>query len=324
MSIVSDNIKYLRKVNGLTQEEFARRIGIKRSLLGAYEEARANPNLSNLMNIAKIFGTSVDDLIKNDMRKSGDDQRANFTQSAPSLLMPEEAPAKEVRPSKSVPPIVEKYYRESKPGKTESVPDSVTTALAPPFVNKSYAAEPQPMVSTRSYTPAILPITNKPTEEKNRQNVQLVQQQQVSDYLLKHAQPEYLQKLPVFQLPILPAGNYRAFEVSDDFAFPGAVLIGKLISNWLDLVDGQQYLLVTSPKGVLYRRIYNQVKIKGVLLLSSDKAGISSFEIPIKEVLEVWEARAFISLQMPEPAISLDRVSQLVTDLQQELERLKQ
>ena len=51
MSIVSNNIKYLRRLNGLTQEQFARRIGIKRSLLGAYEEARANPNLENLNNI---------------------------------------------------------------------------------------------------------------------------------------------------------------------------------------------------------------------------------------------------------------------------------
>jgi transcriptional regulator with XRE-family HTH domain len=48
MSIVSNNIKYLRRLNGLTQEQFARKIAIKRSLLGAYEEARANPNLTNL------------------------------------------------------------------------------------------------------------------------------------------------------------------------------------------------------------------------------------------------------------------------------------
>jgi transcriptional regulator with XRE-family HTH domain len=69
MSLVANNIKYLRRMNGLTQEQFARRIGIKRSLLGAYEEGRANPNLDNLMNIAKIFGTTVDNLLKNDIRR---------------------------------------------------------------------------------------------------------------------------------------------------------------------------------------------------------------------------------------------------------------
>lgn len=69
MSIVSNNIKYLRRLNGLTQEQFSRKIGIKRSLLGAYEEARANPNLTNLKNMAHAFGVSVDQLIKNDLRR---------------------------------------------------------------------------------------------------------------------------------------------------------------------------------------------------------------------------------------------------------------
>lgn len=324
MSIVSENIKYLRRVNGLTQEEFARRIGIKRSLLGAYEEGRANPNLINLMNIAKIFGTSVDHLIKQDIRHSGEGQRVNTTQSALPLLMPEEeAPAKEARTTKPLPPVVEKYYRESKQEKADHVPEP-PTALVPPFVNKSYAGESRPLIAPKAHPPDTLPMADQPAEEKNRQTIELVRQQQVSDYLLKNTQPEYLKKLPVFQLPMLPAGKYRAFEAGDDFAFPGAVLIGRLISNWLDLTDGQPYLLVTAPKGILYRRVYNQVKIKGVLLLSSDKAGISSFEMPVKEVLEVWEVNAFISLQMPTPAVSLDRVNQLVTDLQQELERLKQ
>jgi transcriptional regulator with XRE-family HTH domain len=69
MSIVSNNIKYLRRLNGLTQEQFARKIAIKRSLLGAYEEARANPNLTNLKNMATAFGVSVDNLLKNDLRR---------------------------------------------------------------------------------------------------------------------------------------------------------------------------------------------------------------------------------------------------------------
>ncbi|RYF61870.1 MAG: XRE family transcriptional regulator, partial [Cytophagaceae bacterium] len=63
MTLVSNNIKYLRKLNGLTQEQFSQRIGIKRSLLGAYEEARANPNWNTLITIAKLFNTSVDQLL---------------------------------------------------------------------------------------------------------------------------------------------------------------------------------------------------------------------------------------------------------------------
>ena len=68
MTLVSRNIRYLRRLHGLTQEEFATKIGIKRPSLGAYEEARATPNLANLQIIAKTFNISVDDLISLDIR----------------------------------------------------------------------------------------------------------------------------------------------------------------------------------------------------------------------------------------------------------------
>jgi transcriptional regulator with XRE-family HTH domain len=35
-SFAGKNLKYLRKLRGLTQEEFAMKLNIKRSLLGAY------------------------------------------------------------------------------------------------------------------------------------------------------------------------------------------------------------------------------------------------------------------------------------------------
>ena len=69
MSIVSDNLKYLRKQMHFTQEQMAGKIGIKRSLLGAYEEGRADPRLNNLQKIADIFNVSVDMIISNDLTK---------------------------------------------------------------------------------------------------------------------------------------------------------------------------------------------------------------------------------------------------------------
>ena len=67
MSIVSDNIKFLRKNNHLTQEQLAEKIGIKRSLLGAYEEGRADPRLNNLLKFSEVFKVSVDTLISEDV-----------------------------------------------------------------------------------------------------------------------------------------------------------------------------------------------------------------------------------------------------------------
>ena len=45
---VNENIRFLRKKKGWTQEKFSKKIGIKRSLVGAYEEGRSDPRLNNL------------------------------------------------------------------------------------------------------------------------------------------------------------------------------------------------------------------------------------------------------------------------------------
>ncbi len=63
MTKISSNIKFLRKKKGLTQQQFADEVGIKRSLVGAYEEERAEPKYDLLKNIALFFDITVDDFI---------------------------------------------------------------------------------------------------------------------------------------------------------------------------------------------------------------------------------------------------------------------
>jgi transcriptional regulator with XRE-family HTH domain len=72
MSIAGQNLKYLRKLKGFTQEEFAEKLGIKRSLVGAYEEERADPRLEVLEIIADMFKLSLDDLLRKDLSSSGE------------------------------------------------------------------------------------------------------------------------------------------------------------------------------------------------------------------------------------------------------------
>lgn len=69
MSYIASNIKYLRKKAGYTQEQFAEKVGIKRSLIGAYEEGRAEPRLLTLTSLANILEVSVDALINDDLMK---------------------------------------------------------------------------------------------------------------------------------------------------------------------------------------------------------------------------------------------------------------
>jgi len=67
MSVAGQNLKYLRKLRGWTQEEFANKLNIKRSLIGAYEEERADPRLDVLEIIADMFKLSLDELLLKDL-----------------------------------------------------------------------------------------------------------------------------------------------------------------------------------------------------------------------------------------------------------------
>lgn len=57
--IISENIKELRSMQGLTQQKFAEEMGIKRSSVGAYEEGRAEPPLYLIINICKKFRVPI-------------------------------------------------------------------------------------------------------------------------------------------------------------------------------------------------------------------------------------------------------------------------
>ena len=67
MSKAGLNLKYLRKLRGWTQEEFAQKLQIKRSLVGAYEEERADPRLDVLEIVADMFKLSLDELLLKDL-----------------------------------------------------------------------------------------------------------------------------------------------------------------------------------------------------------------------------------------------------------------
>lgn len=70
MSKAGLNLKYLRKLRGWTQEEFANKLNIKRSLIGAYEEERADPRIEVLELVANMFKLSLDELLLKDLSAS--------------------------------------------------------------------------------------------------------------------------------------------------------------------------------------------------------------------------------------------------------------
>jgi transcriptional regulator with XRE-family HTH domain len=67
MSHISSNLKYLRKKKGFTQQQFADALGIKRSLVGAYEEDRAEPKYELLKKIAGYYEFTIDEFINEEI-----------------------------------------------------------------------------------------------------------------------------------------------------------------------------------------------------------------------------------------------------------------
>jgi phage repressor protein C with HTH and peptisase S24 domain len=242
----------------------ADKIGIKRSLLGAYEEGRADPRLNNLLKISEIYQFSVDTLIGEDL----------------TVYSPEEL-------------------------------DRISTAK-----------------NAKNQSLKVLSIT---VDNENRENIEMVPQKAAAGYLNGYADPEFLEELPKFQIPILPeAGTYRAFEIIGDSMLPvssGSVIIGRYLESVSELVDGRIYILVTNREGVVFKRVYNNYKSNGKILLVSDNPTYAAYEIEPEDIIEIWESKAFFSLQFPTPnsgvEMTLEKLSSIVLDLQQELQLIK-
>ena len=76
------NIKYLRKVRNLTQDQLADKIGVNRAMIGSYEEGRAFPKLPALQILSHYFNVSIDSLVNIDL--STESSSAGETQNIDS------------------------------------------------------------------------------------------------------------------------------------------------------------------------------------------------------------------------------------------------
>lgn len=267
MSIVSENLRFLRKRSRYTQDEMAGRIGIKRSLLGAYEEGRADPRLTNLQHFSREFGLSVDLLIGTDLTVL-DDQAI----------------------------------------------EQLKTGVGGTSVD------------------AGIKVLTISVDQQDREFIDLVPQKASAGYTNGYADTEFLGDLPKFRLPNLPEGaTYRAFEISGDSMLPlqpGTIVVGQYLENLVQIKDGSTYVVVTSREGVVYKRVFNYIKDNGKLLLVSDNDQYTPYEVEAGDVLEVWEAKAYISVSFPESTsdkeLSMEKLTSIVLDLQKEVIKLKE
>lgn len=253
---LNENIRVLRKRLSLTQDQFAQQLGIKRSLIGAYEEGRAEPKLELLQKMAEVFSISVDDLI-----------------------------GKEFTPESVIP---DKRLSRGKD---------------------------------------VVVVTVDATE---RDNIEFVPLKAAAGYLNGYADVEYVKELPHFNLPILKQGTYRAFEISGDSMLPllpGTIVIGELVDDLRNIKSGKTYVLITQREGIVYKRVFNYLDENGTLFLVSDNRQYAPYQLSGTDVMEVWMAKAYISVQFPDISdkqeISVEQLAGVVLDLQKEILQLK-
>ncbi|MCC2546376.1 helix-turn-helix domain-containing protein [Hymenobacter sp. BT175] len=267
--MINTNLKFWRRELGLTQSQMADKLGIKRSLVGAYEEGRAEPKLVTLVNMARLFGITLDALVTTDFSRKSN-AKAALRQLEPATNSPE-----------------------------------------PP--------SPRPADRLR-----ILALT---VDKEQNENIELVPQKAAAGYLNGYADPEYLEELPKFRLPMLSSGgSYRAFEIAGDSMLPiasGTVIVGRYVDDWLTLKDGTPCIVVSNKEGIVFKRVFNRLKDSSMLTLHSDNPVYSPYEIDVEDVVEIWEAKSYISSTFPIADLSLTRLASIVLDLQQQMTTLK-
>jgi transcriptional regulator with XRE-family HTH domain len=170
------------------------------------------------------------------------------------------------------------------------------------------------------------------TNEEDNENITMVPQKASAGYLNGFADPEYMESLPQFHLPNLSRiVTYRAFELAGDSMLPlipGTIVIGSYVDQLKDIKSGKTYVLVTQTEGVVYKRVFNYLSENGKLFLVSDNDHYKPFEVKGEDVLEVWESKAFISTDFPNPgdkkkSITLEDLGEMIKDIQADLRKIK-
>ena len=246
MSIAGKNLQYLRKLRGWTQEEFATKLKIKRSLLGAYEEERAEPRIEVLEIAGDIFKLTLDELLR-------------------------------------------KNLNETKGG----------SYLAKRRAQKLAAAS---------------------------NDIQLVPVKAAAGYLAGYADPEFLDELNTFTLPMLAPGNYRAFEIVGDSMLPtpsGSVIVGEKVNDIEDVKSNQTYIVVSRNEGIVYKRVMKNNKLKNKITLVSDNTSYQPYNVNTEDVIEVWKAQMVMSKVNVQQRWDVNQLANLVSNLQDQVSVLK-
>ncbi len=184
-------------------------------------------------------------------------------------------------------------------GRTPQAPaplaDSLPGTMAP-------ALPASPVVLQRAVTSGrVLAVT---VDRTGNENILHIPARAQAGYTHSFDQPQYLQDLTPYSLPMFSSGTFRSFEVEGDSMRPTFehrdTVIGQFVDRWDMLAPGHCYVVVVDGN-VWVKRLQKPVKHRraDVVELISDNRAYPIHEIVAADIVEIWHIRAVLSTNIP-------------------------
>ncbi len=129
-------------------------------------------------------------------------------------------------------------------------------------------------------------------DRQNQDMVEVVPAKAVAGYLNGYADPEFIEDLPIMNLPFKIVGKHRAFSIKGDSMPPlkdGTFVVGKYVESLKEIKEGQTYIILTKEDGVVYKRLYREdKKSNDVFQFHSDNQAYSPYTVKSENIIEVW------------------------------------
>ncbi len=164
-------------------------------------------------------------------------------------------------------------------------------------------------------------------DSAGKDNIVLVPASAQAGYLAGYDNPEWIQRLPAYNLPMLNNGTFRMFQIKGHSMFPTmhdkAYVATEWVENWLNIKDNNIYVVVVQGEdyeGIVIKRTLNRLKkYKNLFLKSDNRKEHPNITVQMHDIKEIWEVKLYLGWDLPDPALLYDRVS----DLEAEMEQLK-
>jgi transcriptional regulator with XRE-family HTH domain len=165
-------------------------------------------------------------------------------------------------------------------------------------------------------------------DSQNRENIEVVPLKAKAGYKNGFADPEFIKKLPTFQLPFLLSDRkYRMFQINGDSMLPipdKSWIVAEYVENWYDIKDGEAYIILTQEEGLVFKIAHNNLRKKKNLLLKSLNAVYKPYELHVNEIREVWKFCNYLSSELPENSVTKDELLSKLVKLESEVKGIRE